>query len=249
MVKLIVTLLAGGLGKRMQSPLPKVLHKVGGIPMIVRLLEEVEKLNPYKIFVVAGQYKDIIEKTINQYILNDLQVNYIIQQKPLGTGHAVFCTLSELEDHTVNLILNGDNPMLTTELLENLIDNFIIEKRDIQIAAIELGDPTGFGRIIMNKNNFEKIVEEKDCDDAQKQIQLINCGIYIATSELLKEYIPLIQNNNAQHEYYLTDIVEICQINKIVIGLHILDSSQELYVTGINTKEQLDALNNQLMQI
>jgi len=243
MTKLIVTILAGGLGKRMESPLPKVLHKVDGIPMIIRLLEEVEKLNPLKIYVVVGQYRDIIEQTINQYILNDLQINYIIQQIPMGTGHAVFCTLDQLEENSINLILNGDNPMLTKELLQELIFNFVVNQMAIQITAIKLNDPTGFGRIILNNNNFEKIVEEKDCNDLQKQIQLINCGIYIVKSELLKKYIPQIRNNNAQYEYYLTDIVEVCKKNEVSIGLYILDSSQELYITGVNTKEQLDNLN------
>lgn len=241
-----IIILAGGLGKRMQSELPKVLHLVNNIPMIVKLLKEIQQLNPYKIIIVVGKFKDIINKTIKQYF-DDINITYAIQDTPLGTGHAVLCTLNLLDDNTTTLIMNGDNPMITSSTMKSALDNFINNKNDLQITTIRANNPTGSGRIIINNGTFEKIVEEKDCSDEQKQLKLINCGIYVASSNILKKSIPKIENNNSQKEYYLTDIVEICKKSKKVsIGLYEIDSDKELEVININTKEQLDNLNNRL---
>ena len=237
-----IVILAGGLGKRMQSDLPKVLHCVQETPMIVKLLTQVIKLNPSQILIVVGKYKDIIQETINQYIQND-KIQYVIQEPALGTGDAVKCTLPYLKDGSNTLILNGDNPLLTKELLQTTINKFHNSLHSLQISAIELDNPYGYGRVIVENGVFKQIVEEKDCDEQQKAIKLINCGIYIATSNLLKKFIPLITNQNAQKEYYLTDIVKICTDQCIDIGLDTIDKNRELEVAGVNTKEQLEILN------
>lgn len=239
-----ITILAGGLGKRMQSELPKVLHEVNGIPMIVRLLSEIECLNPSKIILVVGKFKDIIDKTIKQYIdFDKVNILYAMQDVPMGTGHAVLCTLDMLNDNDINLILNGDNPMLSLSVMKEALDNFVQNNNNLQITAIEANNPTGSGRIILNNNIFEKIVEEKDCSSEQKNIKMINCGIYVANSNTLKKYIPEIKNNNMQNEYYLTDIVEICKSNNSSVGLYVIDQSKEFETININTKEQLEILN------
>lgn len=244
---LYITVLAGGIGKRMKSQLPKVLHQVNNIPMIVRILYEVKQLNPVKIIIVVGQYKDIIKNTIDKYI-TDINFVYSIQNEPLGTGNAVLSTLNNLDNNfSTNLILNGDTPMLKYNTLKNIYNNFIKNKYDLQITAIQATDPIGCGRIILdNTNKFTKIIEEKDCNDEEKKINLINCGIYISKINLLKKLIPEIKNNNFQKEYYLTDLVELCIHNKNKIGLFIMNADQENEIININTKEQLDKLNQNI---
>jgi len=249
--KLYLTILAGGLGKRMQSTLPKVLHLVNGLPMIVRLLNETKELKPYKIIIVVGQFKNVIDETIKKYIdVSKLSIEYAMQDVPLGTGHAVLCTLNLLDNDAVNLIVNGDNPLLTANTMKDALHNFINNNNTLQITAIEANNPIGSGRIILNNNIFQKIVEEKDCNGEQRKIKLINCGIYLASTNTLKKYIPKIENNNIPKEYYLTDIVEVCQKDNLDgIGLFVIDKEKELEIINVNTKEQLDNLNNVLITI
>jgi UDP-N-acetylglucosamine diphosphorylase/glucosamine-1-phosphate N-acetyltransferase len=242
-----ITILAAGIGSRMCSDLPKILHKINHKPMLLMIIEQARYLKPTKIFIVVGKFKDIIEQTLLKYISLD-DIEFIIQESPLGTGHAILCTLPKLESNTVNLILNGDTPLLQHTTLKQIyckfVDNLISNYMELQITAINLNDPTGNGRIVQNyqnKNNiFQKIVEEKDCTDEERNIKLVNCGIYIVTTDVLKKYIPLISNNNNQKEYYLTDLVEIykTQTNKNV-GLCILDDSKYVEISNVNTRQQL----------
>jgi len=249
MANLIVTILAGGQGKRMNSPLPKVLHPVNNIPMIIRILGEVNKLNPSKIIIVVGIFKDMIKNTIEQYFnLNEITIEYAFQEKPLGTGHAILSTLYLLNDNDVNLIVNGDNPLIKYETLFSIIYKFNMQDNRLQITAINSQNPTDSGRIIIENNQFQKIVEEKDCTLEQKKINLINCGIYIAYGNVLKKYIPLIKNNNAPQEYYLTDLVEVYKNDNYNVSLYILDVNKKIEIININTKTQLDKLNTLLIQ-
>jgi bifunctional N-acetylglucosamine-1-phosphate-uridyltransferase/glucosamine-1-phosphate-acetyltransferase GlmU-like protein len=242
-------ILAGGMGKRMQSSIPKVLHKVDDVPMLVRLINEMNKLNPDKIIIVVGQSQKIIDETVRRYIdFNKINIVYALQKEPLGTGHAVLCTLDLLEDNAITLIVNGDNPLLTSDLMQNAINYSIDYNNELQITAIDAEKPMGSGRIIIKDNIFEKIVEEKDCNEEEKKITLVNRGIYVILSDVLKKYIPLIKNNNAQKEYYLTDIVEICK-DSVKIGIYRVDRSKESELININTKEQLDKLNKKFDKI
>jgi bifunctional N-acetylglucosamine-1-phosphate-uridyltransferase/glucosamine-1-phosphate-acetyltransferase GlmU-like protein len=244
----IVTVLAGGRGSRMQSDLPKVLHLVDGVPMIVKILKELinMELQVDKFIIVVGQFKDLIYDEIVKYInIQNVNIEFALQDVPQGTGHAVLCTLDLLDEESINLIVNGDNPMLSSQTIILAYNNFILNKTHMQILAISASDPTGCGRIIVHDDVFERIVEEKDCSIEQKNIKLINCGIYLFSTFILKKYIPRIKNNNSQKEYYLTDIVEIYKSdvdNKI--GLYVIDEDKELEVININTKEQLDNLND-----
>jgi UDP-N-acetylglucosamine diphosphorylase/glucosamine-1-phosphate N-acetyltransferase len=244
MSQLTVSILAAGLGKRMQSPLPKVLHEVSGVPMIVRVVKEVVKLNPNKIIIIVGKFKDFIDETVKKYLNCDL-IEYAIQSEPLGTGDAIKYTLDYLPENGFNLIVNGDNPMLKAETLQSAIDHFINQKFNLQITAIDTKNPFGSGRIFIQGGIFQKIIEEKDCNEEERYITIVNTGIYLAMNHVLKKYIPLIQNDNAQQEYYLTDIVELYKKDGHM-GLYILDSSQELEVININTKMQLEELNKKI---
>ena len=212
---MIVFIMAGGLGKRMESDLPKVCHKVISLentiiskPMLVHVILTAIKLNVEKIYLIVGKYKDLIENIIKKYLtLDELNlVDWVIQEQALGTGHAIMCGISELQNHlsTQTIILSGDVPLISLETLENLMGS------TNKLLITELSNPTGCGRIILNEaNQVIKIVEEKDCDYEQKLIKLVNCGIYQINSNDLIELLPKIKSNNKSNEYYLTDIVEL----------------------------------------
>lgn len=258
---MIIIIMAGGLGKRMQSTLPKVLHKVHGIPMLVRIINQAKLLLPNKILIVVGKYKPIIEKTLNEYLLpiDFEKIEYIYQSESLGTGHAIQCCKSYIDHYyqTSNngnqiLILSGDTPMITYETMKNLL-SFIDENIDKKnnkkcsnkIMTTILENPYANGRIIRDKNSneFIKIVEEKDCTEEEKKNQEVNCGIYVFDGKLLMENIMKLNNNNAQHEYYLTDIIKILKNNGNQIDIYQLPKDKQYELTNVNTKEQLEKIN------
>ena len=244
--RLTIIILAGGLGKRMKSPLPKVLHEINGTPMLVMVIREAIKLNPSKIIVVVGQYKNIIEQTLIKYDLLKY-INFSIQENPLGTGDAVLCTLNNLSEleNDYSIILNGDSPFLSSNTISDIINIFENNETDMQITSINSINPTGCGRIIKNEfNEFQQIVEEKDCNIDQRKITEINIGIYVVKNNTLKKYIPLIKNENSQKEYYLTDIVMIYRsMENKQVGLIKLPDSKMHEISNINTIEQLNEFN------
>jgi UDP-N-acetylglucosamine diphosphorylase/glucosamine-1-phosphate N-acetyltransferase len=238
MNKLCVTILAGGVGKRMQSTLPKVLHCVNGSPMIVRIIKQVLCLEPAKIIIVVGKSKDLIKAEIEKYI-NDIRIEYADQTQPLGTAHAVASTINLLDDNDTNIILNGDTPLLQWETINSIYKYYLESQTELLITSIKLDNPTGNGRIVVKNNTFE-IIEEKDCTDIQREIKMVNCGIYIMQSDMLKKYVMMISNDNAQNEYYLTDIVSI--YNKYAskpISLFVLDPDKRGEVFNVNSKNEL----------
>lgn len=245
-MSLFITILAGGIGKRMESEIPKVLHKVNNESMIVRIIKESLILNPDKILIVVGKFYLDIKKEIDNYIESD-KITYIIQNKPLGTGHAILCTLPYLNNEN-NIILNGDVPLIKAETIKEIYDYYLIKKSKLLITSINSDNPTGNGRIILENNIFKEIIEEKDCNNEEKKINLINCGIYIANSEVLIENIPKINNRNSQKEYYITDLVKIYSASNI-IDLFILDKNKEKEIFNVNTKYQLSQINKNKYEI
>lgn len=242
-MKTIIIIMAGGLGKRMNSDLPKVLHKVGNLPMLYRIIVEARKIIPSKILIVVGKYRQIIELTLKEYTnLNDIV--FINQSEPLGTGHAIMCCrdyllTNNLIDNYKILILSGDVPLIQSSTILNMLNC-----NNVKIMVVELDNPTGYGRILEIDNQFQKIVEEKDCLKEQVLITKINCGIYAFDSNLLCKYLPFIKNENVQKEYYLTDIVEIIKNNEAInIDMYLIPREQQIEIIGVNTKEQLDNLN------
>jgi UDP-N-acetylglucosamine diphosphorylase/glucosamine-1-phosphate N-acetyltransferase len=240
---MIVLIMAGGLGKRMESHLPKVLHKVNNYPMIVNVIKTAILLNPEKIYIIVGKYKDIIDSTILEYLSeNDyLKIDYVIQEEALGTGHAINCSLNKISNYNDNkcIILSGDVPLISQETLQYLIDG-----NDDKMLITELENPSACGRIIFNDNKVIQIIEEKECSDEEKEIKYVNCGIYqISVINLLK-YIPLINNNNKANEYYLTDIVDLMNSNNNNIGYYILPQDKQYEIKNVNTKHDLINLNH-----
>ena len=239
-MSLTVLIMAGGLGKRMESKLPKVLHKVLDIPMVVHVLRTAKKLKPSKIGIIVGKYKNIIKDTILKYENLDL-VEFVIQSEPKGTGHAIQCAVPFLSKNSKVLILSGDNPLIHYFTLEKLISY----KNKCVLMTTVINNPTGCGRIIKNNNKFVKIVEDKDCSKEEKLIKMVNCGIYMFNSNHLLNNIMKLNNNNSQNEYYLTDVVELIKDNeKIDIGLYELPKEEQYQLVGVNTKKQLEELNS-----
>ena len=239
--KNIVVILAGGLGKRMHSDIPKVLHLLFEKPMLVHVIEQARLIHPEKIFVVVGKYKDLIVSTLEQYVtLHDIE--FILQEEPLGTGHAVQCCKSRLLDYqghggTMNvLILSGDVPLIQKTTLVNLLNG-----HGGSLVVTEMENPAGYGRIVVRSGEFVKIVEEKDCTEAEKRIQQVNCGIYAFDVGILCKHIDSLTNQNAQKEYYLTDILEIIQ-KEVAIGMYTISKERQFEIMGVNTVEQLLSL-------
>jgi UDP-N-acetylglucosamine diphosphorylase/glucosamine-1-phosphate N-acetyltransferase len=248
---LVVIIMAGGLGTRMESNLPKVIHKLGGIPMINHILCNLQKLekkiNLKQILIVVGKYRNQIQEAIeNDLIMSN--ITYVNQPEALGTGHAIQCCLTELTKYldSNTLILSGDVPMFSTDSMFNLLDN--LDKARIIITTNE--NPTGYGRIIIKDGKFERIVEHNDCTIEQLNILKVNCGIYAFNTEILCKWLPYINNNNKKHEYYLTDIVEIIKREEnIDIDLYDLPIEKMIEVIGVNTITQLNELDNLIKKI
>jgi UDP-N-acetylglucosamine diphosphorylase/glucosamine-1-phosphate N-acetyltransferase len=244
---LVITVLAGGEGKRMKSDLPKVLVDFNGKPMLICILEECLKMKPNKIIVITGQHHEkIVTKVKSNFIdiWDKIKIKFVKQEHQLGTGHAVGCCLDLYNDEDNVLILNGDTPNIKHEILETYIAQLYIKGYTNGLITCEYEDPKGYGRVIIDSENFiEKIIEEKDATAEEKGVKLINSGIYYINGFLLKELVPQINNNNAQNEFYLTDIITLCYSYKLhklynmtLINKHIK------YVLGVNTKEQLQEL-------
>jgi UDP-N-acetylglucosamine diphosphorylase/glucosamine-1-phosphate N-acetyltransferase len=235
-----IIIMAGGLGKRMKSDIPKVLHLVDGIPMIVRVLKESKKIVGKNIYIVVGKYKNIIRETIKNYISLE-NISFIDQPIPMGTGHAIQCCIPYLKNNNKILILSGDTPLISHETIKDMQN--ISENKNIIMTTI-LDNPFMNGRIIRDyNNNFIKIVEEKDCNIEEKKINEVNCGIYIFQFNDLEKYIMKIKNNNAQKEYYLPDVLNLMKKDGHHIDIFKLNKEKQHELININTKEQLDELN------
>jgi len=237
---LVVTILAGGEGKRMRSNIPKVLHLFNEKPMLSRIIETVRELNPKKIIIVTGRFHTLIIQTLSKYI-DIFGLVFVKQFESLGTGDAIKCCLGYFFDQDKILILNGDTPLITLNILENFIS---CSRGSANILVARFLNPNGYGRIIYDKDGiFSGIVEQRDCSEYEASVNIINTGIYYINGAILKRYIPLISNNNSQNEYYLTDIVKIIKNNTWdVIDTIFLREQDNKLVSGVNTPEELAAL-------
>jgi bifunctional N-acetylglucosamine-1-phosphate-uridyltransferase/glucosamine-1-phosphate-acetyltransferase GlmU-like protein len=251
---MIVIIMAGGMGKRMESDLPKVLHQVihplnhiNQYPMLIHVIMTSITLNPKKIFIIVGKFREIISNQINNLISKGLIPNselieYVDQESPIGTAHAIKCTLEQITQYQNDkaLILSGDVPLITSNTLDNLLSGNINK-----LLITELANPFGCGRILLSVDG--KIIgirEEKDCNNDEKNINLVNCGIYQIMVKDLINLIPQISNNNKSQEYYLTDIVDLMIKNDIPLELYTLDNKSQWEIKNVNTKKDLEELNN-----
>jgi len=248
---LITIILAGGLGKRMLSETPKVLHIVKDKPMICHVIDRALELNTKYILVIVGKYKQLIQETILIYYSEDIhnKIIFITQPEPLGTGNAVYCCIDWLNNYsnyktTRILILSGDVPLITKDTLYQFIN---INSSSNCILTYELEDPKGYGRIIIDNllKSVKEIIEEKDCSEKQLNINIVNCGIYCLDYNTLVSTLPYLTNNNASGEYYLTDMISLSYNQHSFIPI-ILPKERHIEMMNINTKEDLENINKKL---
>jgi len=239
--KISIIILAAGQGKRMKSALPKVLHQIGGIPMLERVLATAAALKPQKTCVVYGHGGDQVRAAFEKM---DLQ--WAKQEPQLGTGHAVLQALPEVLADGVTLILYGDVPLISTTTLAQLVATAQLGKVAWLTQLVE--KPAGLGRVVRDDlGKVCAIVEDKDATPAQREIKEINTGFVACPTELLVEWLPRLTNTNAQHEYYLTDILGIAVAEKVAVET--LHPCADWEVTGINSKAQLAELERTYQRI
>jgi len=225
-------ILAAGKGVRMNSSLPKVLHKVAGKPMILHIIGAVKKAGINNITVVIGQGREAVEQ-----VLTAVDVNLAIQEQQLGTGHALMQAEKYIEPHDTMLVLAGDTPLLQAATIKNLIAYHQQAQADATILSAILDNPYGYGRIIRNDNASINIVEEKDANEKEKAIREINTGMYCFEADAVFAALKHISPNNAQGEYYLTDVLGILSDNNKKVEVYVCQDREDIY--GINNRVQL----------
>lgn len=227
-------ILAAGFGKRMHSQHPKVLHHLAGKPMLERVISIAHSVSEKTPIIIYGHQGDIIRNS-----LSHLNVTWVEQKEQLGTGHAVLQALPEITDEERILVLYGDVPLISEITLKKLID--ATTQDAIGMITAHLPNPAGYGRIKRNnKNQIENIVEEKDASESERRITEINPGIYFVPGKYLKKWLPKLTNNNAQKEFYLTDIISKAAQEKIAI--HDIQPHFFEEILGVNDRVQLAQL-------
>ena len=230
-----VIILAAGKGTRMKSDRAKVLHELNAVPMIHYVVRTALAIAPGHVHVVVGHQAAEVEQAVQR----QFEAGFVTQAEQKGTGHAVQCALphlSETVEHVV--ILCGDVPLLTVPTVQRLLNRHHQTQNDITVLAVHIAAPTGYGRVIVNENGqMEGIVEEADADEQQRKITLINSGIYCVKKSILAETLDCIRADNAQNEFYLTDIIGVGYKQGLRLGVEIGDDPHE--VIGINTLTEL----------
>jgi bifunctional UDP-N-acetylglucosamine pyrophosphorylase/glucosamine-1-phosphate N-acetyltransferase len=228
-----IVILAAGLGKRMQSSLPKVLHPVAGKPMLAHVIDQARLLGPSRIVVVVGHGAAAVKESF----AHAPDLDFVLQSPQLGTGHAVMQAIPLLQQADPNgatLVLYGDVPLVQSATLENLLQ---ARGGGLAILTEELADPAGYGRIVRGPNgNVERIVEHKDATHAEREIHEVNTGILAAPTGKLIKWLGQISNDNAQGEYYLTDVVSLAVRDAVVVGAAHPGSAYE--TLGVNSRIQ-----------
>jgi UDP-N-acetylglucosamine diphosphorylase/glucosamine-1-phosphate N-acetyltransferase len=230
-----VVILAAGLGTRMKSGRAKVLHEIHGAPMIFYVLEAATRIPCNDIVVVVGNQAD----TVKMVVSDRYKVCFALQEKQLGTGHAVQCAIPYIPEHVEEvLILCGDVPLVRSKTLKWLVEGHVDAGRDVTVLSVEMDDPNGYGRVVRNdKGRVCGIVEQVDATEEQKKIRDVNTGIYCVKKSFLLEALNLLDTDNQQSELYLTDIIRIGYERSREIGSMASSTIEEFL--GVNTQEDL----------
>lgn len=242
--KLSVVILAAGLGTRMKSRRAKVLHELGGLPLITHVVKTARALDPLTILVVVGHQAEDVEKAVLEAV-GDL-ASFVVQAKQRGTGDAVESARSLLENSdSLLLVLSGDVPFIRAETLKKLIAHHRESGAACSILSVELPNPAGYGRMVRNEDgSFARIVEHKDATAEQREIREINSGIYCFEARDLFQALRRVEPVNEQGEYYLTDVAEIILSLGGTVSVYLHDDARE--VSGINTRAELAEFENLL---
>nr|WP_154325525.1 bifunctional UDP-N-acetylglucosamine diphosphorylase/glucosamine-1-phosphate N-acetyltransferase GlmU [Pantoea sp. 201603H] len=228
-----VVILAAGKGTRMYSDLPKVLHQLAGKPMVQHVIDAANHLGARKVNLVYGHGGDLLKST-----LNDDSLTWVLQAEQLGTGHAMQQAAPHFADEEDILMLYGDVPLISVETLERL--RVSKPAGGIGLLTVKLDNPTGYGRIVRQQGNIVGIIEQKDASPEQLAINEINTGILIANGADLKRWLSKLSNNNAQGEYYITDIIALAhQEGRSIEAVHPARISE---TEGVNNRLQLSTL-------
>ena len=228
-----IVILAAGKGTRMHSDLPKVLNILAGRPLLQHVLDTAALLTPGKTCVVYGHGGEAVPQAMAQYA-----ASFVLQEPQLGTGHAVQQVLPQLEDDSLTLILYGDVPLIQPATLRRMLTP---ASNTLMLLTDNLDNPTGYGRIVRdNSGNVSSIVEEKDAMPDQYAIREVNTGIMAVTTRLLRNWLTGLRNDNAQSEYYLTDIVAMAVAQGVTVRT--TQPAHAWEVVGVNSKAQLSTL-------
>lgn len=240
--RVAIAIMAAGKGTRLKSRHPKVLHEVGGKPLVAHVITAAEKVvRAADIYVIVGHEADRVRRAVEA-----MGVEFVIQEPQLGTGHALMAARQALADYDHVLVLSGDAPLITAETIAKLRDSHVAQKAAMTILSAELKDPTGYGRIIRSGNGHEiqAIVEEKSCTPAQKKHREINSGFYAFSIKPLFAHIERLKTANPHAEYYLTDMAEVLhKAKQSVVAVKAEDPSQ---ILGSNTRAELVDLDKQM---
>ena len=234
--KVAVIILAAGMGTRMKSDTAKVLHEITDQPMISYVVETAKEVAGDSVIVVVGHQAQEVQGCLSGFD----GLIFAHQDKQLGTGHAVQCALTHIPAPCEEVvILCGDVPLIRSETIFDLVEDHLENTRDISLLAVELDNPFGYGRVVLDENRgVTAIIEETDATLEQKAIKLINTGIYCIKKQFLLEAVPKIKPNNAQGELYLTDVMGIGYREKRKIGVQIGTDCQQ--ILGVNTCQDLE---------
>ena len=233
-----ILVLAAGLGTRMKSGKAKVLHELGGQPLITYVCRTAQSLEPERIHVIVGHQADQVEAAVGRALARD-QVTFVKQAQQLGTGDAVMAARATLQgsDSTI-LILSGDVPFIKADTLRLLLERHHQSGSAGTILSVRMENPSGYGRIIRDEQDrFLKIVEQKDATPDERQIREINSGIYCFEAGKLFAALERVQPKNQQGEYYLTDVAEILRSQGETVNVHLHSDVRE--VSGVNTRAEL----------
>ncbi len=245
-----VVIMAAGKGTRMKSTLPKVLHRLGGKPLLEHVIDAAAQLNARSAVVITGHESKVVQNTINLLAIEAINtpsraifnayksINSVLQEPQLGTGHAVLQAVPVLPDDGMVLVLSGDVPLTQVGTLQDLIAKSGGDK--LALLTIDFENPTGYGRVVRSNDSVQAIIEQKDANDAQKLIKEVYSGIMAVPAKLLKSWLARLDNKNAQGEYYLTDIVKFAVVDGLTVVAHKIDDASQ--VAGVNSPVQLAEL-------
>lgn len=228
-----VVILAAGQGKRMNSDLPKVLHRLAGLSLLGHVLLAARALEPARIVVVYGHGGEVVRAAF----VADTDLAWVKQEPQLGTGHALMQALPLLDDKLPTLVLYGDVPLIRAATLERLFET---AGKGVGLLTVEPDDPEGYGRIVRSRGKVTRIVEEKDATPKQREIREVNTGIMVAPTKKLKTWLNALKTNNAQKEYYLTDVIAAAVAAKVAVETEQPGADWE--TLGVNSKTHLSDL-------